>query len=301
MRSALSLNPKSLPIQAIYSQLKSEAGGSRRLLTALFLIAGLVALYVPMLIEFGAKLWWGEDDSHAGILLLCILGGYWLDRKRFQWEASQAEFILGWVGIMAGLLSYWLGQVTDLVQLLGASFPAIATGIQLVIGGFALVRRFWLLNILLVFTLPWLGPFTDSMLVPLRLQVTSLAVSLLYHLGLSVSATGVMINVGFVQLNVAGACVGLRSMISIIALGLLFLHFYPPRSVPLACLFVCALPVIALTANFLRVCTLVSTAAFNGAGGVAAMHDIAAYAEVVISIGAFLLLAHLLSERQSTP
>ncbi|MEZ5656904.1 MAG: exosortase/archaeosortase family protein [Sphingobium sp.] len=299
MRSIANPNPKSFDFQALYAHLTSGSGDRRHLWATIFLLGGLVALYVPMLVEFGAKLWWGEDDSHAGILLLCILGGYWVERKKFRWVASRAEFILGHLSIMAGLSFYWLGQVTNLVQLLGISFPAIATGLQLVIGGFALVRRLWLLNLLLIFTLPWLGPFTDSMLVPLRLQVTSLAVSLLYHLGLPVSATGVMINVGFVQLNVAGACVGLRSMLSIIALGLLFLHFYPPRSIALACLFVCALPVIALGANFLRVCALVSAAAFGGAGGVAAMHDIAAYAEIIISIGAFLMLAHLLAERPS--
>jgi exosortase/archaeosortase family protein len=135
------------------------------------------------------------------------------------------------------------------------------------------------------------------MLVPLRLALTHSAARLAALIGFPVSTSGVFIFVGFVELNVAGACVGLRAMVSMTAIGFLFLHFFPARSFGAGVLFVCLMPLVALAVNFLRVFGLIVIAALFGVSGEAFVHDFAAYLEVAIVLGAFTLLGKALGPK----
>lgn len=274
-------------------------GPFARFVPLALLALGLVVLYAPMMIEFGGKIWWDEDNSHAGILLLCLLAAFWFDRRALVTRANPREFVIGAIVVAAGLVVYAFGQVVNLLQLQALSMPMLGAGLSLAVGGWPLLRRWWLLILLLAFTVPWIGPAADWLLVPLRLKLTSSAVALLSAFGLPVSAMGVLVNVGFVQLNVAGACVGLRSTISIIALGLLSLHFFPPRSVRAGAIFVLLLPIIGLGANFLRVTFLIASAAAFGSSGVERVHDLAAYLEVGLSLGVFMLVSSRLSAQRA--
>ncbi|MET0241305.1 MAG: exosortase/archaeosortase family protein [Sphingobium sp.] len=260
-------------------------------------VLGLLALYVPVLWQYGARYFWDEDDNHSGVLLALVLFGYWTDRAAFRRDATRWEEQGGIACILAGLAFYAVGRVTDLLQLQGASLPVIVTGLTLATGGLRLVRRWWLLSILLIFIVPWFGPIADVLLVPLRLALTEMAARFTSFLGFPVSSSGVFIYVGFIQLNVAGACVGLRAMVSMTAIGFLFLHFFPPRSPAAGLLFIILLPVIALTANFIRVSGLVITAALFGVSGEAVVHDAAAYMEVGVALLAFLILGKALGAR----
>lgn len=273
--------------------------GRDRLVPILFALAGLAVLLGPMLFELGTKLWVDENNSYAGILMLCLGYAFWRDRSALPPAAGTSAFALGALLTVLGLIGFGFGRFADLVQFQGLSLPLIGAGLTLAIGGWALLRRWWLLVLLLAFVVPWIGPAADWLLVPLRLKLTHSAIALLSTLGIPVSGMGVLVNVGFVQLNVAGACVGLRSTISIIALGLLSLHFFPPRSIGAGLLFVALLPVIGLGANFLRVCLLIASAHWFGSNGAAGLHDIAAYLEVGLSITLFMLLSHALSAARS--
>lgn len=270
---------------------------SREVLALGLILSGLLALYVPVLIEYGALFLWSEDDNHSGLLLLLVLFGYWQDRRAFAWTATSREMAYGAAAILCGLLLYCVGRITDSVQMQGVSLPAIMTGLAMAAGGFALARRWLLLSTLLIFIVPWFGPIADALLVPLRLGLTHSAARLAAWLGFPVSTSGVFIYVGFVELNVAGACVGLRAMVSMTAIGFLFLHFFPARSLGAGLLFIVLMPMIALAVNFLRVFGLIVTTAVAGVGGEAFMHDVAAYLEVGIVLFAFMLLGKALGPK----
>lgn len=252
---------------------------------------GLIALYVPVLVSFGARYFWDENDNHGGVLLLMTAYAFWLDRNAFSWRSTWGEAVIGFALALFALGVFFVGRLTDVVQLLGVSLPLLVMGLCLGFGGVQLLRRWFLLCSLLVFIVPWLGATVDSVLVPLRLLVTKAAASSVELLGYSVSSTGVLVTVGFVQLSIAGACVGLRSLVSMVAIGVLFLHFFSPRSRLSGAAFLLLLPVVAVGANFLRIVVLVAVAAEFGAGGEAQIHDLAAYGEVFAAICGFLLLA----------
>ncbi|MDF0486570.1 exosortase/archaeosortase family protein [Sphingomonas sp. H39-1-10] len=258
------------------------------------ILFGLVALYVPVLVEYGALLLWSEEDNHSGLLLALVLFAYWRDRRAFTWSATRRERVVGASGVFVALILYFIGRVTDSVQLQGVSLPIVMTSLALATGGTALARRWLLLAALLIFIVPWFGPIADALLVPLRLALTHSAARLAAALGFPVTTSGVLIYVGFVRLNVAGACVGLRAMVSMTAIGFLFLHFFPARSRGAALLFVVLMPVIALSANFIRIFALIVTAALFGVSGEAIVHDVAAYVEVGVVLTAFMLLGRAL-------
>lgn len=261
------------------------------------MVAGLLALYAPVLVEYGALFLWSEDDNHSGLLLLLVLFGYWQDRKAFAWTSTSRELAGGAAVVLCGLALYFVGRITDSVQMQGVSLPLVMSGLALAAGGVALARRWLLLSALLIFIVPWFGPIADALLVPLRLGLTHSAARLAASLGFPVSTSGVFIYVGFVELNVAGACVGLRAMVSMTAIGFLFLHFFPARSLGAGLLFVVLMPAIALAVNFLRVFGLIVTAALAGVSGEALVHDIAAYLEVGTVLFAFTLLGKALGPK----
>lgn len=261
------------------------------------MLLGLLALYVPILAEYGALFIWDEDDNHSGLLLILVLWGYWHDRKAFTWSSTRNEMILGSGLVVFGMALYFLGRITDSVQLQGLSLPIVMSGLAAAAGGVALARRWLLLSILLIFIVPWFGPIADALLVPLRLALTHSAARLAAILGYPVSTAGVFIYVGFVQLNVAGACVGLRAMVSMTAIGFLFLHLFPARSFATGLLFIVLMPIVALAANFVRVFALILTAAMYGVSGEAIVHDVAAYIEVGVVLLIFAGLGKVLGPK----
>ncbi|QUT05655.1 exosortase/archaeosortase family protein [Sphingobium phenoxybenzoativorans] len=259
----------------------------------LLVVGGLLALYVPMAVDFGQRFWWNEADSHSGMLLICVIWAYWHERTNLTGTASRTELIAGAIATGIALTIYFLGRTTFFFQLQGISLPLMVFGLTLASHGSKVARKFALLNLLLVFTIPVLGPLADSFLVPLRLAVTSAAAHFISLFGFPATSTGVIITIGFVEVNIAGACVGLQSMVSLTAIGLLFLHFYPPRSLAVGIAFVLLLPIVALGVNFLRICLLILVAGMYGASAEAQIHDLVAYAEVVAAIGIFLVVSRI--------
>jgi exosortase len=96
----------------------------------------------------------------------------------------------------------------------------------------------------------------------------------LYELGYPIGRTGVVLTVGPYQLLVADACSGLHSLISMSAMGLLYIYLMGHTSwVRNGILISCLLP-IAFAANVVRVMVLVVvTYHFGDEAGQGFIHD----------------------------
>src|SRR5205085_10750573 len=120
-----------------------------------------------------------------------------------------------------------------------------------------LIRAIWFPLIYLAFTLPPPDTVVASVTQPIKIAISTSAVSLLYALGYPVASTGVTIQIGQYELLVAAACAGLNSIITLTALCLFYVYLRH-RSDPIAFIVIAiaALP-IAVIANFVRVLMLV--------------------------------------------
>jgi exosortase len=164
----------------------------------------------------------------------------------------------GWLLLLAPLLIlYAYGRAFGL---LGTETGALYA--TLVLLGFyylgpTSMRRMWFAVLYLGFLVTPPYGLVAELTQPLKIGISGLVVDLLYALGYPIARSGVLIQVGQYELLVQQACAGLASLVTLLAMGLLYVHLTRPEGRTHAVLLLLAIVPIALLANFLRVTLLV--------------------------------------------
>ena len=260
----------------------------------LFVLAGMAALTIPTLYSFYRLVWLHDQDTHAPIILAGILFAFWQKRALLDFNTSQAERLLSLAVAGLGLAIYVLGRSQTFLQLEGGGLIIVTYAALLLAGGGRAVKELAYVALLLLFVVPVPGTLVDAILVPLKMWLANHIVDLLAFFGYPIANHGVVISIGFEQLQVADACAGLRSLLSLTAIGLLFIYFIKSSRWPVSLCLVLATPFIALFANFFRVISLVLVTYHLGSGAGADFHDYAAYLEVIVAVCAVLACHSLL-------
>jgi exosortase len=241
----------------------------------ILVLAGLASLALPTLYSFYRLTWLHDQDTQAPIILAGTL---------FDFDVTRRERVLALSVAAAGLLAYVLGRSQTFLQLEGVGLIVVTCAALLLAGGVRALTKLWYVTALLVFVVPVPGTLVDSVLVPLKLWLANHIVDLLSLFGYPIANHGVVISIGFEQLQVADACAGLRSLLSLSAISLLFIYFITSSSRLVSILLVLATPFIALFANFFRVISLVLVTYHFGSDAGADVHDYAAYIEVAVAV-----------------
>jgi exosortase len=117
----------------------------------------------------------------------------------------------------------------------------------------------------------------------------------LFRAGLPIARTGIVLTLGQYQLLMADACSGLHSMITLSALGLVFLHLMERTSVLHNVLLAAAILPVALAANVVRVLALaLVTYHFGERAGQGLAHDLAGVLLFVVALAAMFAIDALL-------
>ena len=168
-------------------------------------------------------------------------------------STQQASPILGGSTFILGLLCYVAGRSQDIFILDLGSQILVFAGILLLTRGLPLLKALWFPLFFIIFMLPF--PL-DSLTLPMKMAVSYVTENILFWLGYPIAREGVILQIGQYQLLVADACAGMHTLISLEALGLLYLslvkHDSLIRNVTLTLLIV----PISFTANVIRVITL---------------------------------------------
>lgn len=215
------------------------------------LILGVFLIYWPVLSKLVNQLATDEDFSYG--LLLPFVSAYliylkWPELRRAPWRPS-------WLGlaVMALALSLYIaGKLAAEFYSTRISFIMFMAGVLLLTGGWKLLRQLAFPFLLLVLMLPLPSIITSSLTLPLQLISSRLAANLLIILGYPLVLEGNVIDLGVRQLQVVAACSGLRYILSLLALGIIFCYFYQRRFWKAAILLVALVPA-AILANALRV------------------------------------------------
>jgi exosortase len=267
--------------------LPRHAGAARRAmprLASVLVLGGLASLTIPTLYSFYRLIWLHDQDTHAPIILAGILFAIWRKRDVFDFNTSQAEQLWA-LGVAAlGLSAYVVGRSQSFLQFEGVGLIIVTFGALLLAGGRRALAKLSYVALLLVFVVPVPGTLVDTILVPLKMWLANTIVELLAMFGYPIANHGVVISIGFDQLQVADACAGLRSLLSLSAISLLFIYFIKSSSWLASLLLVLATPFIALFANFFRVVALVLVTYHLGSSAGADVHDYAAYLEVIVAV-----------------
>lgn len=259
------------------------------LLTWLPIIAGLAVLYVPSLIDLFRGIWSDDDQMHGPIVLSISV---WLIYRNWPAMLAASEdkraSNWGWPIAVFALLLYALGRSQDILLFEIGSVIWLLVGIILLTRGAAALKAQWFALFFMLFMVPLPGVVVDAVTMPMKMAVSYVAEVVLYWVGYPIGRNGVILQIGQYMLLVADACAGLHTLLTLEALGLLYLNLVRRdslfRNVGLAILIV----PISFTANVIRVMALsLITYHFGDEAGQGFLHG---FAGMVLFLSALLLI-----------
>lgn len=225
--------------------------------TALMLLVGLLALYVPTGLDLVNKVWVRDEQGHGPIILAVVIWLLWGKRDAIAALPARPSWLAGWAWLLLALLLYVLGRSQAIITFEAGSLIPLLVGLMLLLKGKALLRLCWFPLFFLIFMVPLPATLVIAVTTPLKSAVSAVASSLLYTLGYPVGRSGVILTVGPYQLLVADACAGLNSMFTLEALGLLYMNLVQRSSALRNVLLAVLIVPISFLANIIRVMILV--------------------------------------------
>ncbi len=196
---------------------------------------------------------WIHDPNYSHGFLIPIITGYliWLERDKLK----TAKIAPSWWGLIVILLAgaiYLIGRT-------GGEYYSQRFSIIVMLYGFIL--SFWGIEVLkicfwpiayLIFMIPLPYVIYNEIAFPLKLFATHIATSCLQLLGFPIYSSGNIIYLPHMTLEVADACSGIRSLISILALGVILAKFTQDTWIKRIVLVILSIPIV-IAANILRI------------------------------------------------
>jgi exosortase len=220
--------------------------------TALTLaVAAFGFLYWPVL----SALWrdWSHDDNYSHGFLIIPLAAY------FVWERWSRLTAVTYRPSMLGLVVLAGGLAILLAGLLGAELFLTRASILIVLAGAILFVLGWQPLRVLAFPLAFLilmipipAIIFNQIAFPLQLVASRAGEATLSALSIPVLREGNVIVLAHTSLEVAEACSGIRSLISLLTLGIVYGYFTDPRPGVRLIIALATVP-IAIVANAARV------------------------------------------------
>jgi len=211
----------------------------------------LIAAYLPILIKLVAQ--WSTDDDVSHGFFVPLVAGYiaWQRREtllRTEWKPAWWGIgILVWAGFQA-----YLGLLGAELFLQRSAFLFALLGLLLILGGTQVVRQLAFPLLLLPFMIPLPAVIYNQITFPLQLFASAVAERSLELLNVTVIRDGNILELASQKLSVAEACSGIRSLLSLSFLSLVYAYFFDRKVWMRWVLLIATIPV-AIIANSARV------------------------------------------------
>lgn len=221
------------------------------------LLIGLLCMYLPTFSHLSATIWTSDEQAHGPLIIMIVAYLFWTKRQTFSNPVTKSHIVIGSLFLFFGFLLYIVGRSQEVMVVDVASIIPVLIGLLLIKHGPASLRHFWFPIFFLFFLIPLPGSLLDVVTLPMKVAVSYVASNVLYLLDYPIARSGVVLHIGPYQLLVADACAGMHTLISLEAMGLLYLnlvkHDSLMRNLSLGILIV----PISFTANVIRVMALV--------------------------------------------
>jgi len=217
----------------------------------------------------GTFLWLYErytnpDSHYSHGFLIPLITGYLIWRKRDELKNTVlSNSRIGLVLIVLALLIH-IGSIwTHVFFTSGFSILLLLVGIILYLFGPEFTKKISFPLGFLIFMFPLPMGAISVFSFPLKLMVANLGTSLLSLFGFPIFREGAIVHLARTTLTIDDPCSGIRSLISLLALGALMAYISNVGLLKKVTLFVSAIPIAILT-NVLRVCALILAANWLG-------------------------------------
>lgn len=259
------------------------------------ILLALLAVYLPVYRELATSLWHEEAYAHGPLILLAVLALTVAHRAELSRLTPTKRPLAGGLLLLAGLIMLWLGVVRAFPAAMAASHLPVFAGIVLMLWGKRGVQTLWFPLLFLVFLIPLPVVVIELMTWQMKEWIALTSVGLLDALGYPVARSGMIILVGQYQMLVANACSGLHSMLSLSALGMLYVYLAARRDRLRAMLLLGSVLPIALAANVFRTLVLLLVTFHAGDAAGRYWHELMGTIIFVVALAMLLLLDRALA------
>lgn len=213
---------------------------------------GLLALgYAPVLYRLFRQ--WMDDPDMGHGLFVPLVAGYvvWQQRR----ELISAPAPGNWLGLLVvvwGALQLAIATLGVELFLARTAFVISLVGVILTVAGAQVARKLAFPLFLLLFMVPIPAVIFNQITFPLQLLASRLAELVLSVAGVPVFREGNILELPSQKLSVVEACSGIRSLLSLSFLSLVYAYFFD-RDVWMRWVLLAAAVPIAIVANATRV------------------------------------------------
>lgn len=217
---------------------------------AYLLVALLVVANLPALAALVRD--WSTDGnySHGFLIIPISIWLFWRQRHALVFPGKPSTG--GTVLFIAGCGCLILGMAASEFFTTRVSLVMILTGLSLYYLGWENFRKVWFAFFFLLFMIPIPATIYYSLTLPLQFFASKVTVHALHVVGVPCLLKGNIIQLPDYRLEVLEACSGLRSLVTLMALGALYGNLSMPGKVRPIILFVATIP-IAIVTNIFRI------------------------------------------------
>lgn len=260
------------------------------------LTVGVLCLivYAPALMWMWDR-WFARDSYYSHGILIPFFTGYliWQQKDELRKIPMQRS---GWgmVLIVLGLLLYLLSAVLRVYFSSALSLLVVLVGIALHYYGTSILRRIVFPVSFLIFMVPLPMAVIVNISFKLKLFAATIAAKVLNNIGLVAIQQGSIIRMLHSQVVVDDVCSGLRSLISLMALGSVFAYWLQAPLYKKIILFLTTIPIAIVT----NVCRVVILSAISEVWGseytVGFVHDATGFLVFALAVVMFVLVSRLI-------
>ena len=253
----------------------------------------LLVCYAPILYRMVSQ--WANDEDMGHGFFVPIIAGFvaWQRRDKLRTVPLQSN---PW-----GLALVIFAALQALAATLGAelftarlAFVISLFGVILFIGGTRWVKALLFPLLLLLFMIPIPQIIYARLTLSLQMLASQLAEVMIGWMGIPVIRTGNLLELPSQTLNIVDACSGIRSLLSLTFLSLVYSYFADQRIWMRWALLAATIP-IAICANAIRVALTGLLSEINTDLAKGLFHEVEGYLVFVVALAALLLTHRLIS------
>jgi exosortase len=197
--------------------------------------AALAFVYFSVLRSLGHD-WWTDENYSHGLLIPLIIGYIlWADRERLGREPSRPSLLWGGLIVVFAMLCLWVGTAGAEFYVQRMSLVLMLAGVVIYFWGWRLLRLLLVPLGLLVLAIPIPAIIFNKIAFPLQLFASRCAVWTMRLFDIPVLRQGNVIELmpkgarETKKLEVVEACSGIRSLMTLVTLAVVFAYFTRPR------------------------------------------------------------------------
>ena len=262
--------------------------------SAVVAIAATVAVFGKVILYMVDHWRTVPDYSHGFVVAPLALYFAW-ERRRQLARAPIAPSWWGVVPLALGGLAYAIGRLGVELMSMRVGFVLTLMGMVLLLLGRPVFRILLFPLCFLFLMVPLPGSLLNVIAFPLQLVAADLAVTTLQLFGMPVLREGNIIHLPETQLFVAEACSGLRSLMALGTLGVVFAYFFRKTWGERLVLVASTLPIAVVVNSFRVMLTAFLTHRFGEGMAEGVIHQTEGFFTFALAFGLLLLEARLLA------